>query len=226
MIITPSLGLAKKTFSEFGTFGASIVESLTGNPNFMITEPTLPVVVAEQMQYNAAVTAATGGNTQQRQFRKQQREVYHVMLTDLANDVASRSSGDLAIYLTSGFNYKRGRIPSGTPGAAQNYRLAYNKLSGQLVSRHNKVAGAVLYAVFIGITATPPAALLPTAFAVAGPAPGPAPGAEWWFAGVSTSTTFIITGLMPKTEYFSRCVVIGSKGLVGPWSEIASKICI
>jgi hypothetical protein len=226
MKIIPRLLLSKKTFAAFDEFVATIIAMLTGNVNFPITEPPLPTVQAKAEEYHDAVVAAENGNKQQRQFRKQKRDELHTVVTDLAWDIASRSDGDLAIYLTSGLDYKRPRTPAGDLTAPANNRLAYTKNSGELVNRHNKVKGALLYVVMVGITAVP-ADVPVAAMMAAGPVPGPTPGQDWWLAGVSSSTKFTITGLTPGTMYYTRCLAIGSGGdKIGPWSSVVGKMAV
>jgi hypothetical protein len=226
MKIIPRLLLSTKTFAAFDEFVATIIAMLTGNINFPITEPPLAAFQAKADEYHDAVVAAENGNKQQRQFRKQKRGELHIMTTDLAWDVASRSSGDLAIYLTSGFDYKRQRVPAGDLSAPANNRLGYTENSGELINRHNKVKGALLYVVMVGITAVPTDVPV-TAILASGPTPGPAPGQDWWLAGVSSSTKFTIKGLTPGTMYYSRCLAIGSGGSkVGPWSSVVGKMAV
>lgn len=226
MKIIPRLLLKLMTYVMFDEFVAYIISNLTGNLNFPITNPTLIVLQAKADAYHAAVVAATNGNKQQRQVRKQLRDELHIMITELAYDVAARSLGDLAIYLTSGFDYRRPRVPAGDLTAPGNNRLAYTENSGELVNRHNKVTGALLYAIMVGTTPTPDNTS-PTGAMAAGPAPGPAPGQQWWLAGVSSSTTFTITGLNPGTTYYSHCCAIGRGGSkVGPWSSVVSKMAV
>ena len=225
MKIIPRLLLNKKTFAAFDEFVATIITMLTGNVNFPITEPPLLMVQTKSGEYHDAVVAAENGNKQQRQFRKQKRGELHIMVTDLAWDVASRSSGDLAIYLTCGFDYKRPRTPAGDLTSPGNNRLGYTENSGELVNRHNVVKGALLYVVMVGITAVPPDMAVSTIMA-SGPTPGPTPGQDWWLAGVSSSTKFTITGLTPGTTYYSRCLALGTGGKIGPWSLVASKMAV
>ena len=225
MKILPRLFLNKKTFAAFDEFVATIITMLTGNVNFPITEPPLPTVQAKADEYHDAVVAAENGNKQQRQFRKQKRGELHTVVTDLAWDVASRSDGDLAIYLTSGFDYKRPRTAAGDLTAPGNNRLAYTELSGELINRHNVVKGALLYVVMVGITAVPTDVPV-TAMLASGPTPGPTPGQDWWLAGVSSSTKFTITGLTPGTMYYTRCLALGTGGKIGPWSSVVGKMAV
>jgi len=224
MKIIPRLLLRFMTYVVFDEFVVYIINRLTGNINFPIVEPSLATVQAKSDEYHAAVVAATNGNKQQRQVRKQKRDELHTIVTDLAYDVASRSFGDLAIYLTSGFDYKRPRVPAGDLTDPQNYRLGYTNNSGEMASRHSKVKGALLYVVMVGISATPPDE--PGGSTPPSPAPGPMPGAEWWVAGVSSSTKFIIEGLTPGTMYYSRSRAIGRGGKMGPWSVVAGKMAV
>lgn len=218
MIITPKLGLAAKSFSEFDTYSADIVDALTGNINFPITEPAIAMVTAKQLQYHTAMLAAIGGNSQQRQTRNQFRDEMHIMLTNLANDVASRSNNDLAIYMTSGFDYRRPPVPSGDPVAPQNFRIVYNEHEGELVCRCNKAANAVMYEIWMGTTSTPPAS------GGSNPTPGPIPGG-WVKVSESTSTSATITGLVSGTRYYAHVIAKGRRNKSSSPSNTATKIC-
>jgi hypothetical protein len=228
MKIIPRLFLKLMSYEAFNDFVIFIISMMTGNINFPVTNPTMAALVAKSNAYNTIVLACKEGmgNKVQRQQRKQLRAELHTMITDLAYDVATLSLGDLAIYLTSGFDYKRPRVPAGDLTAPGNNRLAYNESSGQLVNRHNKVQGAILYAVMVGITAVPDNGSVTSAM-VSGPVPGPTPGQNWWLAGVSSSTTFTINGLTPGTVYYTRCCAIGRGGSkVGPWSSVVGKMAV
>ncbi len=223
MIITPKLGLAAKSYSEFDTYGADIIDALNGNMNFPITEPTLPMVTAKHGQYHTAMLAAIGGNTQQRQTRNQFRDELHVMLTNLANDVAARSNGDLAIYMTSGFDYRRPPVPSGDPVAPQNFRIVYTENEGELVFRCNKAANAIMYEVWLGTTPTPPASG-GSGSGGGTPTPGPTPGG-WTKVSESTSTTALVSGLISGTRYYANVIAKGRKNKSSSASNTATKIC-
>lgn len=228
MKIIPRLFLSLMSYEAFDEYVKLIITMLTGNVNFPMTTPPLPMVQAKSDAYHAIVLLCKDGNGNkvQRQQRKQQREELHIMITDLAYDVAASSFGDLAIYLTSGFDYRRPRVPAGDLTAPANNRLAYSLHSGELINRHNKVQGAILYAIMVGITAIPDNDSVIAAMA-AGPTPGPSPGQNWWLAGVSSSTTFTITGLNPGTMYYTRCIAIGRGGSkVGPWSSVVGKMAV
>lgn len=228
MKIIPRLLLRLMSYEGFDEFVNLIISMLTGNINFPVTTPALAVVQAKAAAYHTAVLQCKDGNGNkvQRQQRKQLRTELHIIITELAYDVAARSLGDLAIYLTSGFDYKRPRVPAGDLTAPGNNRLGYNVNSGELVNRHNKVQGAILYVIMVGITATPDNVSVLATMAM-GPTPGPAPGQNWWLAGVSSSTTFTITELAPGTMYYTRCCAIGRGGSkVGPWSGVVGKMAV
>jgi hypothetical protein len=90
------------------------------------------MVQAQSAAYHTLVLICKDGNGNkvQRQQRKQLRSELHIMITDLAYDIATLSAGDLAIYLTSGFDYKRPRVPAGDLTAPGNNRLAYTENVG------------------------------------------------------------------------------------------------
>ncbi len=228
MKIIPRLFLKLMSYEGFDEFVNLIISMLTGNINFPVTNPSLAALVAKSNAYHTIVLICKDGNGNkvQRQQRKQLRSELHIMITDLAYDIATLSAGDLAIYLTSGFDYKRPRVPAGDLTAPGNNRLAYTELSGELVNRHNKVQGAVLYVIMIGTTPEPDNGSVTSAIA-SGPAPGPMPGQNWWLAGVSSSTTFVIKELTPGTIYYTHCCAIGSGSTkVGPWSSVVGKMAV
>lgn len=228
MKIIPRLFLSLMTYEGFNDFVSLIIRMLTGNINFPVTTPALGDVQTKAAAYNTVVLQCKDGNGNkvERQQRKQLRAELHIMITELAYDVAARSLGDLAIYLTSGFDYRRPRVPAGDLTAPANNRLSYNVNSGELVNRHNKVQGALLYAIMIGTTANPDNVAAMASIA-AGPTPGPMPGQNWWFAGVSSSSTFVLKNLNPGTMYYTRCCAIGRGGSkVGPWSGVVGKMAV
>ena len=228
MKIIPRLFLSLMSNETFDEFLHFIISMLTANVNFPVTNPVLGDVQLKADAYHTLVLACKEGmgNKVQRQQLRQLRGELHTMITDLAYDVATLSAGDLAIYLTSGFDYRRPRVPAGDLTAPGNNRLAYTEFSGELVNRHNKVKGALLYVVMVGITAIPTDVQV-TAMLASGPTPGPTPGQDWWLAGVSSSTTFVIKELTPGTMYYTRCCAIGSGSTkVGPWSSVVGKMAV
>jgi|GEM_PF-1928060 len=221
--IVPSLKLAKKSDIEFDEYVADKLESLDplNNPNFPILDPDLATVTAKHSAYNHAVLAADGGNTQQRQTRDQLRDELHVIVTNLAYDVAKKSNNNLAIYMTSGFDYRRPSVPAGDPVSAENFRFAFNKNEAELVTRHQKAANAVIYELWIGTTPVPPAA------GGGGPTPPtpPVPGATWWKEAETSATTYVVTGLTSGTRYYGMVITKGRKNKSSAPSNIATKIC-
>ncbi len=218
MIITPRLFLAKKNHAEFDEFGADIIQALTGNINFPVTEPDLLTVTAKHAQYHTAINAATGGTSAQRIVRDDLRKEFHVMITNLAYDVASRSNGNLAVYVTSGFDYRRPPVPKGDPGSAPNFHFEYNENEGELVSKHGKAANALMYELWLGTTPVPPASGGGT------PTPGPTPGG-WAKVSETTTTKVVLTGLTSGTRYYGYVITKGRKNKSSAPSNIATKIC-
>ncbi len=214
MIITPRLFLKEKNHAEFDEFGANIIQALNGNINFPVTEPDLPAVTAKHALYHAAINAATGGTTAQRIVRDDLRKEFHVMITNLAYDVASRSNGNLAIYVTSGFDYRRPPVPKGDPGSAPNFHFEYNENEGELVSKHGKAANALMYELWLGTTPVPPASGGGT----------PTPG-DWAKVSENTATKVVLTGLTSGTRYYGYVITKGGKNKSSAPSNIATKIC-
>jgi hypothetical protein len=224
MTIVPSLGLAKKTIADFDIYGADIISQMTGNPNFMVTLPTIADVTLKHGEYHTAVVAAEGGTAQQKVTRNLIRKQLHKMLTDLAYNVATLSNNDLSIYLTSGFDYKKPPVPSGGLANINDFRFDYtdNEADGELTTRHSKVKGALMYELWIGTTPVPPAA----GGGATNPTPGPTPGpATWWMYSEPSSTTKDVTGLTSGTRYYGYCVAKGSDNRRSNPSNIATKIC-
>lgn len=228
MKIVPKLELKKKSDIELDEFTEDRVDDLTGNANFPVTDPALADVEAKRVLFHDAVLAAINGTPAQTQTKNQLRDELELMDTNLAFDVAKRSNGDLAKYLSSGFSAKKQPVPAGQPNTPIDFLLVFtkNQEEGKLLAKWKKVENAKIYEVMIGTTPYPPDdSANPSSGSPAPPMPGPDPSKDWGIAGAPTAAKLVITELTSGTKYYARARAIGTGGSVSGWSDIASKMC-
>lgn len=228
MIIVPKLELKKKSDIELDEYAEDRNADLATNPDFPVTDPLVADVEAKRVLFRNAIIAAIEGTKAKTQTKNQLRRELSLMLTNLADDVAKKSNGDLAKYLSSGFSAKKVATPTGQPAAPLNFLLKFTKNDneGELLATWKKVESAKIYQVMIGTSPTPPASPgsgtnpgTPTS------GPMPVPGNDWRLAGETTAARLVIQNLVSGTKYYARVRAIGTKGVSSPWSDIAAKIC-
>ena len=184
-----------------------IVAALTGNPNFPTPSPALATVTTTT---NEAETAAAEAQ-QARQTAKEKTSVQGQkedalvrVISQLVSHVESVAGNDEQMILSAGMGTReRAAAATTTTSEPQGLSVSAGDRDGELDLSWDKVAGAKSYVV--EKSGDPPTAT------------------GWSHAGVSTKSTFTVTGLTSGTRYWFRVAAVNVSGQSG-WSDPAMKI--
>jgi len=204
-IIIPALLLAKRRDDELLAYAQGIIESLTGNANFPTTTPTLADLQDAVDDYSEKLAKAFNGTKADTNAKNDSRIALERLLTALALDVVRQSADDLTKYLTSGFSAKRPATPAGVLPMPQNFTMKAGDNEGEMNVSCQKVENNHGYEFWLGTDPVNPD--------------------EWTLKLSSSSSKAVATALTSGTKYYGRCRAIGSRGLLGDWSDITSKRC-
>jgi hypothetical protein len=123
-------GFSQLVVDQLVTKVKFIIASLTGNPNFATTDPTIAQL---QAALDAVTQALTISNpTAQEQALLAARRPLHQLLDDLADDLEKTSSNDPVKLATTGYDLrKETTFTSEAPATPQNVRLKLTGHSGE-----------------------------------------------------------------------------------------------
>jgi len=146
-IIKPSINfLTRDTDSRLLLDVGMIITSMTANPSFPTPDPTLVVITAACDAYRVAVEEAMHRDVEKIAVRQAKRAELVSLMRQLANYVESKSDGDMAALLSSGFPaQKSSRTPIGPVGTPYAPILHQGATTGTLSARSRKVSGAYAY---------------------------------------------------------------------------------
>ena len=156
-VVKPSISFLKRdSNSRLIVDAGNIITSMTGNTNFPTPDPTLTVVTTARDAYVVAQQEAMHRDQEKVAVRNAKRAELVSLLRQLANYVESKSNGDMAILLSSGFPaQKTPRTPIGPVAAPFAPRLRQGSVSGVLIARTGKIAGASAYNWRIALASAP-----------------------------------------------------------------------
>ncbi len=196
-------GFAKMSDAALDLKANQIYAAMNGNPNFTDPEPSMSALEEAIDLYAEALTEARDGDRLKVAIKKQRKQELISLLHLLADFVLFRSGGDSVIALSSGFSI--GKQPSPAPPIIKpdNLRLLQGENSGELVSKVNRVKGAIAYLYQYATDAQM------------------AQG-DWEWLSCSRSTC-IIANLAPGTKYNCRVAAIGPKEQL-VYSDVVSRI--
>ena len=205
-IIRPILGFTKFTASGFLTRLIAVFKGLDGNPDYTNPPINLTTFKAEIDAYMALMAvAADGGRTAIAELQNKRIELT-LMLRALGHYVESACGGDLATFLSSGFepaymSFNRQQpLPQPLP-----VKIAQGN-SGQLLIKIQAVSGARFYDLEHAVSGTAER--------------------SWLMTRASTVITPVtVDGLAPGTTYVFRVRAFGLHGFSG-WSNTVSRMCI
>lgn len=185
----------------------TIITSLTGNPNFPTPTPTLAVVTGatDGLETSAATAQITKAKLKTDISDRDEKEDFlDKVMTQLAAYVESVAGDDETMIHSAGMDTKAAASkgtsaptlpPALTPTAGDH--------DGEVDLSWDKVSGAKSYVIERSVD--PPTAT------------------SWQHAGVSTKSSFTVTGLTSGTRYWFRVAAVGTAGQSG-WSDPATKI--
>jgi hypothetical protein len=172
--------------AEFLQFGHTVTTSLTDNPDFPTTQPTLVVVEASVEAFELALAKAVTGGAADRAFKDQQRDETDVLLRQLAAYVELVSAGNVAKMLSSGFKLNKDSGPIGPLPKPDTFVVTLGG-KGELHMRLKAIHGTKLYQYEYKEA-----------------------GSEEWSVVQSTRSKILITGLPSGKEHVCRVLPIGT----------------
>jgi hypothetical protein len=207
MIIIPKLRLSRLTDSQLNTFAQEKYDKLNGNLAFAAVSPSAADVEAKRVDYAAALAKASDGTKADTEVKNQLRKALEEMLTLQALDCARIANGDMAVYLTSGYEAKNVQgTPVGELGTTDEIVFRnYGKNPGELQPDWAPVAHARNYTVQVFTDTNDPVASLVKEVTV-----NPSDAA--------------IGGLERGRMMWVRIRANGGSNNHGPWSDPAGKI--
>lgn len=185
----------------------TIITSLTGNPNFPTPTPTLAAATAatDGLETSAATVQTTKARLKTEFSDQNEKEDFlDKIMTQLAAYVESVAGDDETKIHSAGMDTKSGRGPTTSqptlPGALT---ATAGDHDGEIDLSWDTVSKAKSYVIERSVD--------------------PPTETSWTHAGVSTKSSFTITGLTPGTRYWFRVAAVSSSGQSG-WSDPAMKI--
>jgi len=208
-----ALNLAKQSVLVKIAKGRHYVTSMTGNPSFPAPDPALAVVTTAVDALETAFDNADGGGTAETAIMHEKESIVDNLLAKLGSHVEVVANDDpdnaASIVLSAGMDLKKPAAPVGPVLRPENLRAGFfGDMPGTIKLKCKKSKGTIAL-IWEVIEGSPPS-----------PGPGPLaapPVSDWKPAfnpdfpkGVSTSSTFIVTGLSSGTTYTFRVFAVGA----------------
>jgi len=200
--IIARLKLARLSDQQLDDYAQNKVDSITGNVNFPAPSPTLESVTAALGIFSAAVSKALTGTVADTADRNAKRVILEGLLTQLADYCAATANGNIAIYLTSGFDYKRPAAPSGILPAPQNFLLKHGANDGQVKASWKVITNNHGYELRWSYDNGTADAMTNSAHC--------------------SSTRFTLSGLQSGKRLYAFVHAVGSHNTLGDWSDVSS----
>ena len=200
--IIARLGLAKLSDQQLDDYAQNKVDSITGNVNFPTPAPSLESVSAAMDLFHKAVSKALTGNVADTADKNAKRVILEGLLIQLAAYCAFTSNGSIAMYLTSGFDYKRAAAPSGILPSPQNFLLKRGANDGQVKASWKLIDNNHGYELRWSYDNVTPDAMT-----------------NW---APCSSTRFTLSGLQTGKRLYAFVHAVGSHNTSGDWSDVSS----
>jgi len=201
------LSLNRLSLSEKIAKARQIAASITGNASFPTPSPTLVLVttaIDEAETAGAEAQQARQTAKEKTSVQNQKEDALVKIITKLAAYVESVAGDDEQIILSAGMDTReRGTVSTETATQPHALFVSAGDHDGELDLSWDKVAGAKSYV--IEKSGDPPTAT------------------GWTHSGVSTKSTFTVSGLTSGTRYWFRVAAVNTNGQSG-WSDPATKI--
>jgi len=206
--IIPKLGLKFLQDSKLGEYTQDKIEKINLASAFAAVNPSTATVQTKKNDYEIALVAADDGTKGATALKDQRRTELEELLTLQAFDCAKIASGDLALYLTTGYEAKdtKGK-PVGELEAVTGVELSYGNSSGELKLKFNPVKNALNYTVQVYTDISNPSGSLVKELIIK----------------KIGRRKITITGLPSGLVVFVRVRANGGSTGHGAWSDIAEK---
>jgi len=206
--ILPKLGLKFLLDTELTEYTQDKIEKINSVVAFSGIVPSTVAVSTKKIQYAAALVKTDDGTKADTAFKNQMRQELEQMLTEQAADAARISNGDIALYLSTGYEAKN------TKGSHSNFlpqvtrlELFYGDNAGDLKARWDPLPEALNFSVWVysGI-ADPENSLVK----------------EYIIAKIGRRK-ITLRGLPSGKIVFVRVRANGAGSVMGAWSDLAEK---
>ena len=183
-----------------------IITAMTGNPHFTTPQPPLSALTtATDELETAAGDAQTARQTAKAKptIQNTKEDVVDRLFSQEGGYVFAVSGGDGAIIQSAGMDVRAAPGTVGIPSPPQALGATAGDHDGQMDLSWDPVIGAASYVIEIS--------------------PDPPTADSWKHGGVSTKSTFTVTGLVPGARIWFRVAAVNPAGQSG-WSDPATKI--
>ena len=193
--------------ADLSILAGAVVTGMTNNSSFPNPPVSMTILAALTTAYTNSIQAALDGGTNAKAVCEKDRKTVMSDLKLLAIYVQDCSSGDMAVFTSSGFKAQVPASTAGQPSAVPTIRtLDYGTASGQLVLTLAKAANASAY--FIRYAAMT----------------NGTPGAWTNLTAVIAAKKITISGLTAGTTYGFQAQTLGATGY-SDWSTIKTIMC-
>lgn len=200
-----TLNLARLAAQEVAARAATIVNKMTGNPNFPAPAPQLSAISDQVERLKARITEqeAAFRTYQQKSVEvHDEREQLTRLLEEEAAYVQVLSDGDEAIILSSGYDVRQKPVPLGMLPATQNMLVFEGSGDGEVIATWNPLKGARSYVVELSTDVSNPDA--------------------WMYQSTTTKAKVVLQGLESGKRIWLRVAAVNAAGK-GAYSDPATK---
>ena len=168
----------------------SIETHMDGNTNYVSPSPTMIVLKAQRVKFQAKLALAHNGTPTQTSDKNDERKILEEMLHTEGVYVQLTSGGDETKILSSGMHTAASKAHIGEFGVVSNFRVLVPESGSKVVCTCDKMPKAGFYEVLY--TASPVTA------------------ASAWVSETSTSSSIVIDGLPSFTPYAYKMAARGA----------------
>jgi hypothetical protein len=173
-------------------FTENVLQSLTGNSLFTLTNERLDAVRARLTDYQSKLGKSKDGSKLDTVQKNESKNELTSLLDDLALDLCVQANGDRAKLATTGFTLTKDPERGKQPDKPSDFKVEYGKNDGELIFSVAACKEARVYVFYF----------IPAPAAQADPAS--------WRSVASTTRKVTITGFNRGVEYDCRCAYQGS----------------
>jgi hypothetical protein len=198
-VITPKLGLSKKSDGKLAEYCAQCLNSLNENATaFKTMSPTKAELTTACNNFVAAMeTCGRNGNPSNTAAKNQARETLCAMMTWCAQSCSEIAGGDTAMYEMSGFGVKSKPQRKNTVDCPTGLTIMQGPFDGSVYCSFTPGAGARCYEIQFGTN--------------------PSNTADWSSMTCTTAKRCMITDLKSMSRYYMRVRAIGSRNVMSEW---------
>lgn len=196
------LGFSRLKAADKVSKALDIVQALTGNPNFPVTDPTKEAVETAANELQTAISEAQNKDRQKIAVKNQKEATLDDLMSKLQSDINTKSGGDPAKIYSAGMEPVDPRSPVGILGPVEELTLKLGIFPGSVVLKWKPIKKRLYY-------------LVEFCYSPIGP------GEQWQKAGESTKAKIELDDLPSGQTIYFRIACVSTAGK-GPYSEVVS----